>query len=330
MAVTASATIDAQVMNQLSGSLAASGTITASTAAAISTNVSTNGSLTGNGSTLGSGTSGSALSSASPSGTATNSGIITTNPNYQITLTQNGTNLMVVGNAPQDFELNLHNNYVDLLTLLNPLLGGGGTGGALLSAAKTTADVVTNVATLTGTSLSRIATVQIWTGTTPLSFTIPISFRAFSSPLNDVIQPLLTLIQMGSPTDGGGGLGTAILNSPGPSLVDMGKAITANPSGTVSSWLSGLNKAITMQMGSNMVVPGLVIEGLHIKWGMRADRATGLPVAAEATVSFKTVVSFSQQDVLGMFQQNGQALAGTSVVTAPSSAANAATSLGKS
>lgn len=236
--------------------------------------------------------------------TTTASAFITTNPNYQITLTKVGTGLSVVGNAPQDFELNVHNDFTDILHTIDVSFGVDNS--AIKSLTNFATSTAKSLGAITGTSLTRVATIQVWTGTAPMEFTVPLSFRAYSNPLVDVMQPLVRTIQMASPQDGGAGAGVALLKSPAPTIADMIGAIANNSSSTGFQMMAGLNNAITMQVGRNIVVPGLVITGLSVKMGTRAERQTGLPIAVEITLSLRTVMSFSQQDVLAMFNQQSQ------------------------
>lgn len=257
------------------------------------------------------------------------SGNLTTNPNYQVTLTQNGTNLTVIGNAPQDFDFNLTNEYTSLMQLA----GTFGVGTASVS--NTAGNILKGsigVATALGVGQAKAGTVQVWNGTSPLEFTLPISFRAYSDPLADVINPLRMLIQMASPTSTVG-----FLMSPGPSLADafgsafksVASSIESLLGGTANtnsgaSFLSGLNKAITLRFGSGIVVPGLIITGLHVKMGSRAARGSGLPISAEATVSLRTFMVFSQNDVLNMFYGGAAAAAANIVSSAVSGQSSAA------
>jgi hypothetical protein len=256
-----------------------------------------------------------------------NSPTVTTNPNYRIMLQQNGTNLLVIGNAPQDFEMQLHNEFIDIMHLIDPGIGNSGNIGTLFEGGVKT---VKSITAIQGVSLARALSLQVWASTAPMEFTVPLSFRAIKDPLADVMQPLITLIQMGSPLDGGTGGGAALLNSPAPSPKDIYAALQSGS--TSFQMLKGLNKAITMFMGQNIIVPGLVMTGLGIKMGTRAHRATSLPMAVEVTVSLRGVVSYSQQDILSMFNLSNKVASlisqTTQTTTATTSQAAASTDAG--
>jgi hypothetical protein len=231
-------------------------------------------------------------------------GNLTPNRNYRTTLAQKGTNLSVTGNSPQDFDLQLQNDYVDLFTAFSGNMGPVGLGGV----ASNIALGAINAATVFGYGMATLATVQVWKGTHPLDFTLPLSIRAYSDPRTDVIDPLRALIQMASPSPAAAG---AFLKSPGPTIADMVKAVGGQFMGggasgfTIGGALANLNNAITMFFGTGVVVPGLIITGLHVKLSNRAERKTGLPIAAEATVSLRTCIAYSRDEVLAMFYGAG-------------------------
>jgi hypothetical protein len=257
-------------------------------------------------------------STTADSVTSSTSGFLTDNQNYRVKLLQKG-GKTVIGNAPQDFELQLQNNYDNLLTQLSNMSGAlpssaSGLSG-LAKAVETGANVVATGAVALGYGQAVAATAQVWTGTSPLEFTLPISFRAYDNPSKDVIEPLRDLIAMASPE----GV-AAWLKSPGPTMLEMLEA-AKNSITNGSSFLTGLNNAITMYFGKNIVVPGLVITGLNVKIYNRAERKTGLPIAAEATVSLRTVVAYSKQNVLAMFYGNAY---GDTTFSTDTSAAGAA------
>ena len=252
---------------------------------------------------------------------ATNSQYISQNPNYRVSLTQNASStnadkgqLTVVGNTPADFEFSLTNNYTTLLDFASQFgFTGGNAVGGLVGAGL-------NLAIgglLASGSAATVGSLQVWTGTQPLEFTLPLSFRAFSNPAVDVIQPIVNIIKMASPVKS---LGGAFLSAPGPSLLDMtgtGIASVFNSVSAFSDAFTNLNKnnkmlatkanlqdipnAITMRFGRSIIVPGLVITGLTVKMANRAERKTGLPIACEANLSMRTCMDYGQQDVLQMF-----------------------------
>jgi hypothetical protein len=251
---------------------------------------------------------------------------VTKNPNYRVVLVQNGASgglsnftlapsvgeNIVVANSPTDFSLSLTNNYIDLTTVLSSMFSGG------LSPAAQAADAMTKLAgagLAAGVGMPLLASMQIWSGTGPLEFELPLSFRAYKNPKTEVIDPVRKLIQMASPRKAG-----PVLTSPGPNIMDMGgsKIVdamkSASPSGLISavsgiftaSFLTNLPRAITMYFGKGIVVPGLLIKGVNIKMMNRADRKSGLPIACEATLSLCTVVAFSGDDILAMFYSSGK------------------------
>lgn len=221
--------------------------------------------------------------------------------------------------------MQLTNSYVDVLQVVE--LSAGGASSLFGSGVKDAFNAFTGISAFTGSTFNRAASIQVWIGTVPLDFTLPLSFRAYRDPLTEVMQPLVNIIQMASPKDAGVGVLGDKLSSPGPSPWDLLNAYKNGGLGVTSyQMLLSLDKAITMQIGRYTQVPGLIITGLSVKFGTRADRKSGLPIAAEATLNMKTVVSFSQQDVLSIFGNLNNNVGALGPLSVRNSAANRTTS----
>lgn len=205
---------------------------------------------------------------------------------YQMIITQVGNNdKTVVANAPLEFDLTVQNNFVDLSTLFEATPAFG-----TASSSRSASSAGFLAATASVYNQARVATFQIWGGTTPMQFPVQLTFKAYSDPMKDVINPVRNLLWMASP-DGQ----NTFLNSPGPSLVDAFKAISGN-----GNFFTSLNKSIIVRQG-RFVLAGLVIEALQLKISPRAERRTGLPMAIEAMLTFKTVTSYSRQELFSAF-----------------------------
>jgi hypothetical protein len=234
---------------------------------------------------------------------------VSKNPNYQIQLVKNTTpNIAVIGNTPTDFEFSFNNEYVSLFDTLGDVIKSGGKEGWF----GTGVDLLVGAGL--GFGLNTIASsLQIWKGTSPLDFTIPITFRAYSDPVTEVINPVRALIQMGSPARlqlGGAGTALGAIRSPGPSMGDiLASAVTGGGSGWDlvknggfgTNFLKSLRNGITLFYGQKIVIPGLVITSLHVKFLNRAHRGTGLPVACDVSIGLKTIYAYAQDEMLAMF-----------------------------
>jgi hypothetical protein len=206
-------------------------------------------------------------------------------------------NSTVIANAPSDFELSLQNNYTSLMDIISTTLGS-----ALMPTDGKLAALATGAGIASGYGQPIAASVQVWTGITPLSFTLPLSFRAYKDPKTEVIDPLRTLLKMSSPAKVAGG---AFMRAPGPNLWNILEGLKGSAQG--AAFLLNLPNAITMYFGRNIVVPGLVVDNIAVKMYNRAERKSGLPIACEVTVGLRTIVAYSGDDVLAAFYSNNPA-----------------------
>lgn len=225
---------------------------------------------------------------------------VTSNSKYRVILVQNTSsmgNSTVIANAPSDFELSLQNNYTSLMDIISTTLGS-----ALMPTDGKLAALATGAGIASGYGQPIAASVQVWTGITPLSFTLPLSFRAYKDPKTEVIDPLRTLLKMSSPAKVAGG---AFMRAPGPNLWNILEGLKGSAQG--AAFLLDLPNAITMYFGRNIVVPGLVVDNIAVKMYNRAERKSGLPIACEVTVGLRTIVAYSGDDVLAAFYSNNPA-----------------------
>lgn len=192
----------------------------------------------------------------------------------------------VVGTAPMELEFQLQNNYVDFSHLFEAAapaaMAGQGRGPGGLLAAGTAVSGMYNQ--------SRIGSFQVWGGVTPLQFPLTITFRAYKDPMKEVIVPVRNLLAMASPKNSG-----IFLDTPGPSLWD---ALQAAKNG---SFFTSLNKSILLRIGRRFALAGLVIESISARVSNQADRKSGLPIAIEVNVGFKTVASYSREEIISAF-----------------------------
>ena len=225
---------------------------------------------------------------------------VTSNSKYRVILVQNTSSLgnsTVIANAPSDFELSLQNNYISLMDIISTTLGS-----ALMPTDGKLAALATGAGIASGYGQPIAASVQVWTGITPSSFTLPLSFRAYKDPKTEVIDPLRTLLKMSSPAKVAGG---AFMRAPGPNLWNILEGLKGSAQG--AAFLLNLPNAITMYFGRNIVVPGLVVDNIAVKMYNRAERKSGLPIACEVTVGLRTIVAYSGDDVLAAFYSNNPA-----------------------
>lgn len=198
----------------------------------------------------------------------------TNNPNYLMRVTSTD-GMSLIADAPKEMEIVLNNSWMDLLSVISGALGGNILGNAAVAGFQF--GQVVNGTYLVPPEL----TLQIWRKSDPLEFTVPFTFNAFRDPINEVLEPLRTLIRMAAPFREG-----AWLHAPGPSLADL--AGGAGPSAP---------HLIALEVGAIINLRGLIISNLRIEWENRFT-AEGLPIAARATVSFRTFYTYTREDYL--------------------------------
>lgn len=212
------------------------------------------------------------------------------NPIYNCIITQVGAeNRQAVGaSAPPDFSFDIQNNFIDFSALFEavaPNISRGGKAVGILAGAASTTGMYNQ---------ARIASFQLWGGTAPLVFPLQIEFKAFKDPINEVIQPVRNLLWMASGESNG-----VFLNSPSPSIADAIKALASN-----GNFFTSLKKTISVRIGK-FFLAGLVIENMSVQISNVADRKTGLPQSIKVSLQFKSIVSYSREEIFSAFYGTG-------------------------
>lgn len=207
------------------------------------------------------------------------------NPNYRVLIIKNSSPPMrVIGNCPAEFEIGYQNEWQDLATVAERIGLGGG--------ASRLATALAAFASATGNaSQSRAGTFQIWIGTRPLQFSLPLQLNAISNPQTEIIDPIKTIFAMAAPEAQAG----AFLKSPGPSLVDAGLAIEKG-----EGFFQSLNNGISIFLGRGFTLHGLVIDSIRLRAATRSVN-TGQLIHAEVIIEFKTAATYSRDDMLRSF-----------------------------
>ena len=230
---------------------------------------------------------------------------VSSNPNYVVKLLKNSmVPISVVGNSPADFEMSFTNEYGSLFDSLSSLVSSGGAEGWFGQAVDAAADAATGAAFGLGFG-TLFSSIQVWKGSSPLDFTIPITFRAYSDPMVEVINPVRSIIIMSSParSQAPGANALGIIRSPGPSFGDLSAQYVSTLLNQ-QNFLMSLPNAITLFFGKKIVIPGLLVTSLHIKFSNRAHRKTGLPIACDVNIGLRTVYAFTQDEILALFFGN--------------------------
>lgn len=215
------------------------------------------------------------------------------NPNYFIRIFQQTTNLDVVANSPADFSFAFQNDWVSVASVF-----GNSVGSLVNSKTRNNLDLMRETLKSTGNYVQpRFTSIQVWTGTHPLEFTLKLFFKASTDAEKQVVEPVRKLTQMGAPDtfEYGGLAGNMALQSPGPNMWNIGKALA---SGSLMP-----DYAIYLRLGRRVVIPGLVITQLQGRWDAFYT-SDGWPISAEVDVTFRTFMTFSRKELSQMLFKN--------------------------
>jgi hypothetical protein len=127
-------------------------------------------------------------------------------------------------------------------------------------------------------------TAQIWSGSSPLRFALPLHFVARRDSISEVINPIKILLKAALPV-ATGGLGSSLI-PPGPSISSIAGDALSSIVGQVRS--GGFGDEITVYIGSYLRLPQTFIEAVDVSFKGKLD-VNGYPMEASATVRFCTL-----------------------------------------
>ncbi len=185
------------------------------------------------------------------------------NKNYRVAITNHGNYPgTVIGWVPEQFALRLQNNWEQYYAnLLENLQGINATGAAF-----------------GGTSFFlKSATGHVWMGTEAISFQMQLQFDADEDVYSDVYEPVEKLITWASPSYNGGGMMTA----PGPNLAYQ-------------------TNRMSLRIGNFLYFDSVIIPNLDITWHSMMHYS-GIPIAADVEIEFKTFYTLTREDILAIF-----------------------------
>lgn len=171
---------------------------------------------------------------------------------------------------------------------------------------------------------TRWAKIKSWKGNEAPTFSFDFQFNAYSSPLQEVVIPILRLLSLTMPSSKDG---SALVEAPGPDIMKMflkgasqgmaslaasGKAKTLGNLGgmNMGNTLQGLvrkgakkakslstgyekssfkkqhDKSIILQIGNFMRLKDIVLQSIHPKFDSMFYGEDGLPISAEASCTF--------------------------------------------
>jgi len=217
-------------------------------------------------------------------------GNLVSNPNYQVIIhrpeSQDLPEIKIFGNLPESFSFGVTANYearlpsvfnaAEIAGAINPALGNLARG----------AEVFSRVS-----RVFQLASHQVWTGSSPISFSIPMLFDAVEDAEKDVVLPIKQLMSLTLPFRGdtgalndvtGGKLDQYLLKPPGP--------VISNPDyGRVS-----------MQIGNMNYYHSVLINDVNVTFDTRMTK-NGAPISASVDVAVTTVNTPTQDDIEKFF-----------------------------
>ena len=158
-------------------------------------------------------------------------------------------------------------------------------------------DVLGKISQLaTGRALeSKYMSRRIWTGTTPLDFTLNLKFKAYNNTKLDVVQPCMELQKMILPYSGGKVAGELLLSPPGPSpFKELSNFVSAHEKGEI----------ITIAYGMFLLIKRVIIKDVEIKY-LSQMAITGEPVEAEAMVHCQTYEILTKESIGSLSREDG-------------------------
>ena len=237
---------------------------------------------------------------------------------YQIDIRRGG--YEVVANAGAKLSIQINNQWVNVLQALG--FSGDGEGGMISNA-------INGFQIFSGNNfLPKIFTSHVWRGSNGLEFSLALRFDAWDDARQDVVAPMIKLVQMFMPTRGGdnaalskiiAGIEVGDASGVASNLSALvGNQFLHPPGPTPWEMLTGqsANYLVNLRVGKVWTLTDLIPTSFSMEF---EDRYTkdGDPVCATTTLGFQSFQTPDSNDVAGYFQANSPASALAAGVTAP-------------
>lgn len=129
-------------------------------------------------------------------------------------------------------------------------------------------------------------TGQVWRGSGPIEFTLPIMLDAETNAYEDVTKKVLTLTKWCTPSfSGSKSFGAGVLQAPGPSISQ----------GAVGGPM------YTVEIGRFMAISNVIFPSMDVTFHT-APVESGDFIAADINLSIRTFFTPTQEDILGWFR----------------------------
>lgn len=190
---------------------------------------------------------------------------------------------------PETFEISLSSNYDRPLDQpLSTLMGGGG-------------DVVSTVTRAGGAMVTGMSTrnkylsAAVWIGGSQINISLPFILHAHKDPKTDVMDKVVQLMSLVTPTEIAGGM----LMAPGPTLANMEALMAGNFS--AAAQMGGDD--ITLNIGKFFTLNPCIITNVGTTIDTLFDR-NGVPIGAAVNVTVESFFTTTRESLLEAFKSS--------------------------
>lgn len=162
--------------------------------------------------------------------------------------------------------------------------------------------------------MTKEMSLQVWQGSSPMTFSLPLEFVAENDPYTEVTLPIANLYKLTVPRTVGDSGG--FLRAPGPTI-DVNFSGLKDAAGDI---LAGdISKAISvrdnikLELGKHLVFKQVVIPSVSQSYNVQYAKG-GQPIRATVTINFITLFTPTSTDIDEIFQlDRGQRVPGSSI-----------------
>lgn len=185
------------------------------------------------------------------------------NPNYKLQITNHGNGESVFAYMPEQFNLSISSDWEPMLanTLNSGAIGKVADAGRVFGMVP----------------YDKVLTGQVWRGSEPLNFDLPLQFDAVTNVKKDVSDPVLKLIAWAMPIRGD----NLLLKPPGPTIFDQ-------------------TNRISMRIGRFLYFDNVIFPSLDVTW-ITAPDTDGQLIAADVNLNVRTFFTPDRNDIMDYF-----------------------------
>lgn len=225
--------------------------------------------------------------SSGPALTGDDNALVDVDGMYKSTIVSSDGKDVFEGKVPQDFNIDLANNWDPIDGLAEALPAAAGISQAV--------DSVTR-RVLGGKQKFKYLSPQTWSGPSYLSLSIPFDLVNWKSSKEDVLTPLAAMLRLVTPeTDK---LGRMLIPGPSPvaeAISQYRKNTKEGQAGDASSLVTG--KIFTCTIGNFFQMTPCVIKNVSAAFDGMFEHGSGLPMSVEMNVQIESYYPVSREDI---------------------------------